>query len=96
MMYHDSIYYLYIPISFSIFYTLNFTKCDMIFQITTQWFSESISPLSETDLYVRVHNKQHFKKFSLKMFCFLSKHYKTDFKIFCLPINGRVYNKIYH
>ena len=29
--------------------TVDFTECDPMLRITTLWFSESISPLSETD-----------------------------------------------
>ena len=42
-----SIYY--IPINIISLDTVDFTECDPILRITTLWFSESISPLSETD-----------------------------------------------
>ena len=39
----------YIPINFISLDTADFTECDPMLRITTLWFSESISPLSETD-----------------------------------------------
>ena len=39
----------YIPINVLSLDTVDFTECDPMLQITTLWFSESISPLSETD-----------------------------------------------
>ena len=39
----------YIPINVIILDTVDFTECDPMLRITTLWFSESISPLSETD-----------------------------------------------
>ena len=41
--------YFYIPINVISFDTVDFTECDPMLRITTLWFSESISPLSETD-----------------------------------------------
>ena len=42
-----SIYY--IPINVISLDTVDFTECDPMLRITTLWFSESISPLAETD-----------------------------------------------
>ena len=42
-----SIYY--IPINVISLDTVDFTECDPMLRITTLWFSEPISPLSETD-----------------------------------------------
>ena len=39
----------YIPINDPCFDTVDFTECDLIFRITTLWFSDFLSPLSETD-----------------------------------------------
>ena len=39
----------YIPINVLSLDTVDFTECDPMLRITTLWFSESISPLSETD-----------------------------------------------
>ena len=39
----------YIPINVISLDTVDFTECDLMLRITTLWFSESISPLSETD-----------------------------------------------
>ena len=39
----------YIPINVISLDTVDFTECDPMLRITTLWFSESISPLSETD-----------------------------------------------
>ena len=44
----DSVFY-YIPINVLSLDTVDFTECDPMLRITTLWFSESISPLSETD-----------------------------------------------
>ena len=41
--------YYYIPINVLSLDTVDFTDCDPMLRITTLWFSESISPLSETD-----------------------------------------------
>ena len=49
---YNGIYY--IPINVISLGTVDFTECDPMLQITTLWFSESISPLSETD--DAVHN----------------------------------------
>ena len=38
-----------IPINFISLDNVDFTECDPMLRITTLWFSESISPLSETD-----------------------------------------------
>ena len=38
-----------IPINIHSLDTVDFTECDPMLRITTLWFSESISPLSETD-----------------------------------------------
>ena len=57
--YHDTLIY-YIPINVISLGTVDFTECDPMLQITTLWFSESISPLSETDDVVHnvfsIHN----------------------------------------
>ena len=45
--YNITIYY--IPINVLSLDTVDFTECDPMLRITTLWFSESISPLSETD-----------------------------------------------
>ena len=51
---HLDLYYIscmpfyYIPINFISLDTVDFTECDLMLRITTLWFSESISPLSET------------------------------------------------
>ena len=42
-------HFYYIPINVISLDTVDFTECDPMFRITTLWFSESISPLSETD-----------------------------------------------
>ena len=42
-------YLYYIPINVISLDTVDFTECDPMLRITTLWFSESISPLSETD-----------------------------------------------
>ena len=39
----------YIPINVISLDTVDFTECDPMLRNTTLWFSESISPLSETD-----------------------------------------------
>ena len=39
----------YIPINILSLDTVDFKECDPMLRITTLWFSESISPLSETD-----------------------------------------------
>ena len=39
----------YIPINILSLDTVDFTECNPMLGITTLWFSESISPLSETD-----------------------------------------------
>ena len=39
----------YIPINVISLDTVDFTECDPMLRITTLWFSESVSPLSETD-----------------------------------------------
>ena len=39
----------YIPINVLSLDTVDFTEFDPMLRITTLWFSESISPLSETD-----------------------------------------------
>ena len=44
----------YIPINILSLDTVDVTECDLMLRITTLWFSESISPLSETD--DEVHN----------------------------------------
>ena len=41
--------YYYIPINVLSLDTVDFIECDPMLRITTLWFSESISPLSETD-----------------------------------------------
>ena len=45
---HLNVFY-YIPINILSLDTVDFTECDPMRRITTLWFSESISPLSETD-----------------------------------------------
>ena len=40
---------LYIPINVISLDTVDFTECDPMLRITTLWFSQSVSPLSETD-----------------------------------------------
>ena len=45
----DAIYIYYIPINVISLDTVDFTECGSMLGITTLWFSESISPLSETD-----------------------------------------------
>lgn len=52
---------------FSLLITVNFTKCDLIFRITTLWFSDSVSPLSKL-----------MTQYALNNVCIL-----TQFKIFC-------------
>lgn len=39
---------------FALLDTVNSTECDPIFWITTLWFSDSVSPLSETDDVVHI------------------------------------------
>ena len=39
----------YIPTNVISLDTVDFTECDPMLRITTLWFSESVSPLSETD-----------------------------------------------
>ena len=46
---NNDIYIYYIPINVLGLDTVDFTECDPMLRITTLWFSESISPLSETD-----------------------------------------------
>lgn len=41
---------------FSLLDTVNFTECDPISRITTQWVSDSVSPLSDTDDVVLVQS----------------------------------------
>ena len=45
----ENIDFYYIPINILSLDTVDFTECDPMLRITTLWFSESISPLSETD-----------------------------------------------
>ena len=51
---HITVFY-YIPINILSLDTVDFTECDPMLRITTLWFSEFISPLSETDNLVHVH-----------------------------------------
>ena len=47
---HSILYFIIYPSIFSVLIdTVDFTECDPMLRITTLWFSESISPLSETD-----------------------------------------------
>ena len=55
----------YIPINVITIDTVDFTECDQMLWITTLWFSESISPLSETDDVV--HNV--FLNAQFMMYC---------------------------
>ena len=52
---HYSTFY-YIPINVITLDTVDFTECNPMLRITILWFSESISPLSDTDDVV--HNVQ--------------------------------------
>ena len=47
LVYDTEVYY--IPINVISLDTVDFAECDPMLRITTLWFSESISPLSETD-----------------------------------------------
>ena len=51
-------YIYYISINVLSLDTVDFKECDPMFRITTLWFSESISPLSET--YDVVHSTHTF------------------------------------
>ena len=49
---NEQIYYIGLPINLinvPSFDTVDLTECDPTLRITSLWFSESISPLSETD-----------------------------------------------
>lgn len=53
--YHSLLYtYQFSPLD-----TVNCTECDLIFQITTLWVSDSISPLSETDHFPMGYQLSH-------------------------------------
>ena len=73
----------YIPSNVITIDTVDFTECDQMLWITTLWFSESISPLSETDEVV--HN----------VFLYLiNVEQLQDVYFKVIDKVGRVYNKI--
>ena len=51
-MFLQNIFY-YLPFIVISLDTVDFTECDPMLRITTLWFSESISPLSETNYVVQ-------------------------------------------